>query len=136
MSAVIDDSVFEDNGAPVYLPGGVLATGGVDGWTGPPDAVEPSGEGLLLRGNRFGGLESDAIVLDAGGACLATSPSGQANAFEGLEGEPLYWQDCEEAAEEPAILDGSGVSADCRPSARPIGPFLQFKFLVEETAAE
>ena len=75
------------------------------------------------------------FVLDSSSASLASSPSGQANDFSGLAGEPLYWQDCAAVAA-PDVLDGSGASAECRSSSRPIGPLLEFRFTTEESTAE
>ena len=118
-------SVARSGGWP-SLPGGVLATGGVQAWGG--------GQGLLLEGNRFEDLGADAILLDTAAATLGLDGDGAGQSFEGLAGEPLFVQRCD-GPSTAEVLDGSGADPGCQDGARPLGPLLEFRLQVGEIEA-
>ncbi len=120
----ISGATVERAGGWPAAPGGVLATEGVAAWDG--------ASGLLLEGNSFDALGSDALLLDGSAATLAPHPQSAApQAFGALEGEPLFVQRCA-APSTTQVLDGSGADPACRSAARPLGPLLEYRLRVGE----
>lgn len=116
-----------------WLPGGVLATEGVEAWhrVGQTEYFT----GLLVEGNEFEDLPGDAVLLDGSGATLAPGPqTGMANSFSNLDGEQLVWQRCGDRPA-PEILDGSMDTPACADQARSLGPLLEYRLWLEETTA-
>ena len=122
---VLTDCDVSGTGTWPSMPGGALAVDGVGAWTGD--------EGLLLQGNTFSSLAADAILLDGSSATLAPQPdTGDPNQFADLEGEPLFFQRCGDAAV-PEVLDGGAADSSCRAGARALGPFLEYWVQVGES---
>ena len=123
---VMRDCSVTGTGSTPRLPGGVLALEGVERWR----EVGDSGyfNGLLLQGNSFDDLPSDAILLDSSSVTLDVSPeTSDPNSFGTLGGVPLLWQPCgDEAA--PEILDDSLPAPACEPVPRTLGPTLEYHF--------
>lgn len=119
-----------DAGTLPWLPGGVLALEGVGPWMEMDDDGELSG--LMLAGNSFDGLASDAILLDHSSATLDyDSETGDPNTFGTLEGAPLLWQRRGDA-EIPQILDGSVPPPACEPVPVALGPALEYRLWLAE----
>jgi hypothetical protein len=116
-------SEVSDCGAPPSMAGGVMA---LDGVLAP---ATPGGEGLVIQGNRFFALGSDAILLDAAGAELRADPADGPNVFGDIDGLALYRQRC---GPDTAVLDGSGADPTCRSAARPVGPRLDYPIRLVE----
>ena len=126
---VMRDCKVQDSGS-WPLPGGVLAVEGVEPWHEVGDTGVFSG--LLLEGNTFSDLSSDAILLDSSSATLDLHPeTGQPNTFSNLEGVPLVWQRCD-GVEDPEILDGSVGDPACEPVPRTLGPLLEYRLWLAE----
>lgn len=114
-----------------WLPGGVLATEGVERWVAGASEAD-RGSGLLLAGNSFHDLDGDAILLDGSSATLAMNePTGMPNGFADLGGAPLVRQRCG-ATPDAQILDGSAADGLCRPAAVPLGPLLEYRLRLGE----
>ena len=112
------------------LPGGVLALEGVQPW----HEVGNTGyfTGLLLEGNTFSDLPSDAILLDSSSATLDLHPdTGASNTFGDLDGVPLVWQRCD-GVQPPEILDSSVADPSCEPVPRGLGPLLEYRLRLAE----
>ena len=128
---VMRDCQVKDTGSTPRLPGGVLALEGVEPW----HVVADTGEfaGLLLQGNGFDDLPSDAVLLDSSSVTLGvSSETGAPNTFGTLGGVPLLWQRCEGVAP-PEVLDGSTPAPACEPVARTLGQALEYDLWVAET---
>ena len=120
----------QDTGTWPWLPGGVFAVEGVQPW----HEVGDSGyfTGLLLEGNTFSGLNSDAILLDSSSVTLDLHPeTGAPNTFGSLDGEPLVRQRCD-GVETPEILDSSIPDPTCEPVPRGLGPLLEYRLWLAE----
>ena len=121
----------QDTGTWPWQPGSVFAVEGVEPW----HEVGNTGyfTGLLLEGNTFADLNSDAILLDSSSLTLHLHPeTGEPNTFGDLEGEPLIWQRCADVSA-PETLDGSVPAPSCLPEPRTLGPLLEYRLWLWET---
>ena len=128
---VMRDCQVTDAGSSPRSPGGVMAIEGVEPW----HEVGDSGSftGLLLQGDTFDDLPSDALLLDSSSITLDLSPeNGGPNTFGVLGGVPLVWQRCDDV-EAPEIEDGSLTSPVCEPVPRTLGPALEYRVWLAET---
>ena len=121
---------IQDTGTRPWLPGGVLAVEGVQPWHEFYDTGYFTG--LLLEGNTFSDLSSDAVLLDSSSATLDFDAEGAPNTFADLDGVPLVWQRCTDVFA-PEILDGSISPPSCEPVPRGLGSLLEYRLWLAET---
>ena len=124
---------IQDTGTWPWQPGGVFAVEGVEPWH---ETDTGYFTGLLLEGNTFTDLSSDAILLDSSSATLDPHPETFApNTFGNLDGVPLLWQRCD-GIEAPEILDNSIPDPACEPEPRTLGPLLEYRLWLTEVEVE
>ena len=110
------DLLVEECGQDGGLPGAIQAID-VPAWDG--------ALGLSVQDLRLVDLPGDGILLHGSGARLDSVQ------VDGVGGEPLYVQACEEVAP-PVLIESSALDPVCRPWWREIDPALRFELEIVE----
>lgn len=115
-SYVFTDGEIGDGGAGP-LPGGLFAAEGVTARSGD--------EGVLLSGVAIQNVRRDCVLLDDSSAWLEDV------ACAGQDGEPLWWQGCDEA-DPPTVQASPGLDPACREVHRQTRPLAGYTFIVSD----
>ena len=109
------------------MPGALVAVQGVGAWDPTAGADEPAG--LVLAGNTFSSLPTNAVLLDGSAATL------DSNLFEDISGIDLYTQRCGAAPSAVELLGPPPSTNDCAGPTLLLEPLLQWLPAIFETEA-